>query len=311
MNTTKRKLRYMASVDGTRASWTAERDEFLVAALQAQVLKGKRSDSGFKKEAWAEVTSAINLRFVTMYHTSKIKSRLDCLKRDYKDVKYLRDNSGFGWNSELQLPTAPDDVWASVIKVDILMIHVQSNLSQANPNCKRFRSAPFPLFETLAMLLEGSYADGRFAFMPPGVLEPDMDVTVEETGTTLPIPQSVFAPPSELVQDDEDSDASSNDPTPPPKKQKQMRKRDKRSAGAVIGDAIAKLVEVEASKVTSQPDPHARVTQAIDCLIENYGYMDGLQIAALADLMSEGFNATIFMALRGDARDAWVHKNSI
>ncbi|RHY17497.1 hypothetical protein DYB25_011615 [Aphanomyces astaci] len=81
MNTTRRKLRNMASVDGTRASWTAERDEFLVAALQAQVIKGKRSDSGFKKETWAEVTSAFNLRFVTMYHTKVLGNMRSCLRK--------------------------------------------------------------------------------------------------------------------------------------------------------------------------------------------------------------------------------------
>ncbi|CAK4472293.1 unnamed protein product [Aphanomyces euteiches] len=218
---------------GACASWSADRDEFLVRALLAQVSKGKRSDSGFKKEAWSEVTTAFNERFRTTYHTSKIKSRLDCvsymivdgtnndqLKRDYKDAKYLRENSGFGWNQSLQLPTAPDEVWASIIK-----------------------------------------------------------------------------------------DESSDESTPPPKKKcQQLRKRDKRSAGAVIGDAISKLVEVEASKVKNNSDPHERVTLAIDCLMENYSHLDGMNIANLADMMSEGLNATIFMALRGPARDAWIAK---
>ncbi|KAH9116974.1 hypothetical protein AeMF1_009076, partial [Aphanomyces euteiches] len=76
----------MSTQDTTRASWSNERDEFLVTALQAQVVKGKRSDSGYKKETWVEVTAAFNDRFGTTYHVSKIKSRLDCLKRDYKDV---------------------------------------------------------------------------------------------------------------------------------------------------------------------------------------------------------------------------------
>ncbi|KAH9159150.1 hypothetical protein LEN26_002488 [Aphanomyces euteiches] len=182
----------MSTQDTTRGS--NERDEFLVTALQAQVVKGKRSDSGYKREAWVEVTAAFNDRFGTTYHVSKIKSRLDCLKRDYKDVKYLRENSGFGWNGELGLPTAPDD---------------------SNPNCKKFRSVPFPLFERLAILLDGAYADGRYSAVPPGVVV--LHDKVGEIETELQPPRHTCATTT-VLDDDEDSVSSLDDLTPPPKK---------------------------------------------------------------------------------------------
>ncbi|ETW00613.1 hypothetical protein H310_07184 [Aphanomyces invadans] len=214
----------MASKDSTRASWTLDRDEFIVTALQAQ------------------------------------------LKREYKDVKYLRDNSGFGWNEELGLPTAPDDVWAAVLK--------------ASPSCKKFRFTPFPLYEKLAILLDGAYADGRFSSMPPGSIE-QRDNSGNKTASS-----------HNMSKDYDNSDSSSDEASPPPKKLKQ------------------KLVDVQACKANHQQDPHDRVTQAIDYLIQNYSHLDGSVLANLADMMGQEFNATIFMTLRGPARDAWIAKNS-
>ncbi len=109
--------------------------------------------------------------------------------------------------------------------------------------------------------------------------------------------------------------SSSGDSTPPAKKQRKQRqshpgRHDKRSAGAVIGDAISKLVDVEASKSQAKDESHQRVALAIESLMENYDNLDGITIATLADLMAIGFNATIFLSLRGIARDAWVQKNS-
>ncbi|CAK5099696.1 unnamed protein product, partial [Aphanomyces euteiches] len=86
--------------------------------------------------------------------------------------------------------------------------------------------------------------------MPPGVEADEFERDVES--------QPLFAPRVvSTIEDNDVSDESSDESTPPPKKKcQQLRKRDKRSAGAVIGDAISKLVEVEASKVKNNSDPH-------------------------------------------------------
>ncbi|ETW06108.1 hypothetical protein H310_03701 [Aphanomyces invadans] len=201
----------MASKDSTRASWTLDRDEFIVTALQAQVDKCKRSDSGYKKEAWVEVTVAFNERFGTSYHSLKVKSRLDCLKREYKDVLYLLDNSGFGWNEDLGLPTAPDDVWAAVLK--------------ASPSCKKFRFTPFPLYENLAILLDGAYMDGQFSSMPPGSIEQRDNSGNETASSHSAVVQATGGigrrTRVDMSKDYENSDISTNDACPPPKNLKQ------------------------------------------------------------------------------------------
>ena len=39
------------------------------------------------------------------------------LKSEYREVKKLREASGFGWNSSIQMVTASADVWEAYIKV--------------------------------------------------------------------------------------------------------------------------------------------------------------------------------------------------
>ncbi|ETN08826.1 hypothetical protein PPTG_11643 [Phytophthora nicotianae INRA-310] len=64
------------SSSGPRASWDTAKDAFLIDAMTDQARTGKRSDSGFKKEAWAAVTKDINEKFDLQLTKQQIKSRL-------------------------------------------------------------------------------------------------------------------------------------------------------------------------------------------------------------------------------------------
>ena len=57
-----------------RATWNLEKDYLLIGLLQEQVSRGKRADSGFKKEAWTSVTGDFNKRFTVVYKQDQIKS---------------------------------------------------------------------------------------------------------------------------------------------------------------------------------------------------------------------------------------------
>jgi hypothetical protein len=39
------------------------------------------------------------------------------MKKDYKEVKFLRELSGFGWDEENCVPTAEPEVWEDFRKV--------------------------------------------------------------------------------------------------------------------------------------------------------------------------------------------------
>jgi hypothetical protein len=50
----------------------------------------------------------------------KIKAKEQAFKALYKDWKYLCDQSGFGWDEETQMITAPDQAWSDICAVSLL-----------------------------------------------------------------------------------------------------------------------------------------------------------------------------------------------
>lgn len=86
--------------------------------LLAQTLIGLRADNGFKKAAWIAACAAVDLvsnqRPVLV---QQCKNKADNGKALYKELKWLQNNSGFGWDDETGMVQASDDVWDAIIKV--------------------------------------------------------------------------------------------------------------------------------------------------------------------------------------------------
>ena len=102
-----------------RIEWTAEMIHTLFTELLEQAQDGKRADSGFKKEAWDSVLKEVQAVYTGPYTIplQKVKQKEQTFKRYYKDWKFLRDQSGFGWDEETAMITAPDQAWDDVIAV--------------------------------------------------------------------------------------------------------------------------------------------------------------------------------------------------
>jgi hypothetical protein len=102
-----------------RLEWTPKMIETLFTELLDQAQDGKRADSGFKKEAWDSV-----LREVRAVYTGpltitlqKVKAKEQTFKGYYRDWKFLREQSGFGWDEETQIITASNQAWDDIIAV--------------------------------------------------------------------------------------------------------------------------------------------------------------------------------------------------
>jgi Myb/SANT-like DNA-binding domain len=108
-----------------RLEWTNEMVHTLFAELLDQALDGKRADSGFKKEAWDSVQREVQAVYPGpgTILLQKIKQKEQTFKGLYKDWRWLRDQSGFGWDEETQMITAPDQVWENVIKGGVLSLY--------------------------------------------------------------------------------------------------------------------------------------------------------------------------------------------
>jgi hypothetical protein len=59
----------------------------------------------------------------------------------------LKEQSGFGWDEVLKMPTAPDEVWKLYL--------------EAHPNAKQFRKKTLPFYEELDEIFSGKCASGK------------------------------------------------------------------------------------------------------------------------------------------------------
>lgn len=134
----------------SRAIWNANCDGILVDTLFKERQSGRQTDNAsWHPSAW---TTAETLLAGTETHTGGIpKSAQSCqnrwtavsldfsrvhgnhvisqrwssesiqLKKEYKEVKQIRDLSGFGCDADKHLVTAADDVWDRYIEVRCIM----------------------------------------------------------------------------------------------------------------------------------------------------------------------------------------------
>ena len=106
-----------------KRKWTEEEDEKLVEALMELVNTGKfKADNGFKPGYLTFLESSLQTKLPTARIKGKphIESRMKTLKKDFSavyDIRYGANSSGFGWNAEDNVVTAPRDVWVQYLKV--------------------------------------------------------------------------------------------------------------------------------------------------------------------------------------------------
>ena len=99
------------------AKWTREEVNILVEKLLDAKDRGLSSENGFKSAVWSAIASAFTDPLKQA--TRVCESKWTRLKKEYKEVKELREASGFGWDAEGCLPTATDEVWEGIAKVGI------------------------------------------------------------------------------------------------------------------------------------------------------------------------------------------------
>lgn len=107
----------------------AAKSRGLVVLLLKATRQGERSDNGFKTKTWREIAAAYNAQWTPKLtrqqlqtHAQTVSSRVNFsitlkLSNRYKIFHAIVECSGFGWDEERQLPTAPDHVWEDYIEV--------------------------------------------------------------------------------------------------------------------------------------------------------------------------------------------------
>ncbi|KAG6907216.1 hypothetical protein DXG01_009872 [Tephrocybe rancida] len=141
----------------SRAVWDLDCECRLVDQLLKQHDEGMQTSNGnFHADAWTaiekELAGTESVTGGTPKNVMCCSNKWGALKKDYREVKQLRDMSGFGWDDNNKLVTAEGDVWDWLI--------------QAHPTLKKWRKNHFPLFDDIASLVEGTYATGAAVFRP-------------------------------------------------------------------------------------------------------------------------------------------------
>ncbi|ODN76325.1 hypothetical protein L198_08100 [Cryptococcus wingfieldii CBS 7118] len=100
--------------------WSDADDSTMVGVLTDAKIDGQTSDNGFKASVWTKVINAVNPPTSGKPKTVRsAKDRHGHLSRDWAVMRHLRfqNTSGWGWNDENCMVTAPDEVWARYLAV--------------------------------------------------------------------------------------------------------------------------------------------------------------------------------------------------
>jgi hypothetical protein len=126
-----------------RARWSHQMKLFLITLLKEHDVPGLRTQNAWSKEAWTNIVSRLNTKFGASFSMNQVKQKEQDLKKDYRSVKELLAESGFGWDKERMMVDAPASVWASFV---------------ARKNSKdalHWQDRSFPYFDALAPLYDG------------------------------------------------------------------------------------------------------------------------------------------------------------
>ena len=137
------------SKDKTKVYWTPSLRTQLISTMIDEQGSGSFSDSGFKSVQWSSIMAKFFEKSGCCYDKQQLQNQHAELKKKFSIFTALKENSGFGWNEETSLPTAPPEVWEEYLA--------------AHPNAKVYRTSTLANFEELQTLFSGKVATGSNA----------------------------------------------------------------------------------------------------------------------------------------------------
>ncbi|OAV85668.1 hypothetical protein PTTG_07122 [Puccinia triticina 1-1 BBBD Race 1] len=120
--------------------WTNDQRSALLELIATEFAAGKQTDNGgLKKEAWPGVVKKLNEKLGTNLTGNQCRNQKNTLRRLFIDLKFLRGQSGFGWDEECKTVTADE------------------------------KDKPFPLYDLALSVFDGTAATGGTAgaHLPP------------------------------------------------------------------------------------------------------------------------------------------------
>ncbi|XP_058115616.1 uncharacterized protein LOC131258362 [Magnolia sinica] len=132
-----------------KIKWTRTMDQILFNTLLEQIALGRKVDNGFKREAYHAAAEEVSRRTEILVNWQNVQNRLRYHKREYNDVKDMLAASGFAWDSERMVVTAPDEVWEEYLKT--------------HPRAEKLRGKRIERLDDLATIVGTDHATGCYA----------------------------------------------------------------------------------------------------------------------------------------------------
>lgn len=288
-----------------RVDWSMDMITVLVEFIYEAFKEGKLSDNGMKKELWGQCAIKVNaVSRGQEVHWSKCKNKWGSdIKEKWKHWNILADQSGFGWNEELEKYEAHDYVWAS--------------LNKPYPHILWHKTHVMFHRDLIGEILFESQAIGKGAvsgyesrtepigehLIDPRLLEHDQSSTTQSSAKASPAPQFRPKTPynrSKKRQKEETSDREEDEQLG------SRRKADLRKVD--IGAALTGLSR-QWQLAREEREMHKTVIQqAVHLLEVAYGNrMELMEFIQGCKFFKEEGNAGIFLAITSiEKRDRWL-----
>ncbi|XP_020111097.1 uncharacterized protein LOC109726079 [Ananas comosus] len=292
-------------------NWSNILDAQLLGLMRDEHTFGNCVNGSFTPIAWKRMVNDFNSRNNMNLTKTQLKNRFKVLKKIFNLYHSLANKSGWGWNSDLHIPTPGDArIWDSVIA--------------ENPAYARCRDKPFPAYDDMEFLTQNTTATGRYAFtsaveLPP-IIESSSGSSPGEDDTIAGIGMSACNLSSDPFEAG-GSGSGSKRARSPERSNKQAqtvstsggrkKKVDARTSAFLdIAEQgkeklgwVRQLCQLELSKSTDMPSQN-------QCMQRVYG-MTGLSnddILVLCDAFKKEKNRNAFMSLNDKHARKWVER---
>ncbi|POW02164.1 hypothetical protein PSHT_12180 [Puccinia striiformis] len=141
--------------DEEEESSEEEEEEALLAFIHDQIALRKGTDNGnLKGEGWTAVRKDMFDRFEITFDNKQLKNQKGAIRKLYVDLKFLKNQSGFGWNAATGMVTADKGTWKELI--------------EAHPKRKfaSLRAMTIHWFDLANKLFDTAMAKGEGAVLP-------------------------------------------------------------------------------------------------------------------------------------------------
>jgi len=226
------------SPDRIRARWNEDITHILLDCILEAKTNGTFVDNSIKTSGWNSIKRMFLSRTGLEMSTDQLTNRFAYLKADYFIFKSMKSNSGFGWDADRRLPTAPEDVWDRY-----LTIHKKA---------AKFRTETFPFFDVMESILNGSVATGEFAIASNKLQNFSSPSTGLKSLSLIPLKMPASSnDSSDHFADSSESSAIKSDRTNDGRQSK--RKRTPKDNGEVAA-ALNRLASTQEKLLTSGDD---------------------------------------------------------